>query len=60
MQTVSPIPQLTDALLDPKPFPAKLLYQFSDLLPEDQRELAKLWPRIPLERRRNLLKDLVE
>jgi HEAT repeat protein len=60
MQTVSPIPQLTDALLDSKPFPAKLLYQFSDLLPEDQRELAKLWPRIPLERRRNLLKDLVE
>jgi HEAT repeat protein len=60
MQTVSPIPQLSEALLDPKPFPAKLLYQFSDLLPEDQRELAKVWPRIPLERRRNLLKDLVE
>ncbi|HSN93835.1 MAG TPA: HEAT repeat domain-containing protein [Anaerolineaceae bacterium] len=60
MQTVSPIPQLTEALLDPKPFPAKLLYLFSDLLPEDHRELAKLWPRIPLERRRNLLKDLVE
>ena len=60
MQTVSPIPQLTKALLNPKPFPAKLLYLFSDLLPEDQRELAKLWPSIPLERRRNLLKDLVD
>lgn len=60
MQTVSPIPELTKALLDPKPFPAKLLYLFSDLLPEDQRELAKLWPSIPLERRRNLLKDLVD
>lgn len=60
MQTASPIPQLKDALLDPKPFPARLLYLFSDLAPEDQRELAKLWKRIPLERRRNLLKDLVE
>ena len=60
MQTVSPIPQLSKALLDPKPFPAKLMYLFSDLLPEDRRELTKLWPSIPLVRRRNLLKDLVE
>ena len=60
MQIISPIPQLTDALLDPSPFPAKLLYLFSDLLPEDQRDLAKLWPNIPLERRRNLVIDLVE
>ena len=60
MQIISPIPQLTDALLNPSPFPAKLLYLFSDLLPEDQRDLAKLWPSIPLERRRNLVKDLVE
>ncbi len=60
MQITSPIPQLTEALLDPSPFPAKLLYLFSDLLPEDQRDLAKLWPSISLERRRNLIKDLVE
>ncbi|MEA4811303.1 MAG: HEAT repeat domain-containing protein [Anaerolineaceae bacterium] len=60
MQTASPMPELTNALLDAKAFPAKLLYQFSDLTAEDQRELAKLWPRIPLERRRNLLKDLTE
>ncbi len=59
MQITSPIPQLTEALLDPSPFPAKLLYLFSDLLPQDQQELAKLWPKIPLERRRNLIKDLV-
>lgn len=60
MKTVSPIPQLSEALLDPKPFPAKLMYLFSDLLPEDRRELTKLWPSIPLVRRRNLLEDLVE
>ncbi len=60
MQIISPIPQLTEALLDPSPFPAKLLYLFSDLLPEDQRDLAELWPSIPLERRRNLVIDLVE
>ncbi|MFZ3069688.1 MAG: HEAT repeat domain-containing protein [Anaerolineaceae bacterium] len=43
-----------------KPFPAQLLYQLSDLGPEDCHALREAWNNVPLFRRRALLEDLIE
>lgn len=61
MKEVVNIHDLIKALLDQEhAFPAKLLYHFSDLSPQDQKVLATAWLTIPLKRRQALLEDLVE
>jgi HEAT repeat protein len=42
------------------PFPPKDLYHFSDLGPADLDALERVWPTIPVERRRNVMDDLSE
>ena len=55
------IHDLIKSLLDlEKPFPARLLYQFSDMQPDDHKVLATAWLSIPVMRRRAVLQDLLE
>ncbi len=55
------IHDLIKSLLDlEKPFPARLLYQFSDMQPDDRKVLATAWLSIPVMRRRAVLQDLLE
>lgn len=42
------------------PFPAPLLYHFSDLTDKDLAAFEKVWPTLPVERRQNLITDLNE
>lgn len=61
MDAPSSIHDLIKTLMDMEtPFPARLLYQFSDMEPEDRKVLASAWHTIPVERRRTLLQDLLE
>ena len=61
MDAPSSIHDLIKALMDlEKPFPARLLYQFSDMPSEDRQLLASTWQSIPVVRRRAILQDLIE
>ncbi len=61
MDTPSSIHDLIKALLDLEtPFPARLLYQFSDMPSDDLQVLASVWRTIPIVRRRAVLQDLLE
>lgn len=60
MQETVNIHELVQALMDMEhSFPAKYLYHFSDLNPEDRQVLATAWMAIPLKRRQTFLQDLV-
>ncbi len=51
--------EIQEALLDERtPFPAALLYYFSDISVEDLRRLEKVWPEVQTQRRRGLLEDM--
>lgn len=51
--------EIKTALLDKNaPFPAQMLYFFSDITREDLRSLLKVWPKVWTERRRGLLEDM--
>ena len=51
--------EIKKALLDKStPFPAQMLYFFSDITREDLRALEKVWPKVWTERRRGLLEDM--
>ena len=51
--------EIKDALMDRnKPFPASLLYFFSDICREDLEQLEQVWPEVWTERRRGLLEDM--
>lgn len=51
--------EIKAALLDrDTPFPAQMLYFFSDITREDLRSLEKVWPKVWTERRRGLLEDM--
>lgn len=61
MDTPSSIHELIKSLMDTAtPFPARLLYHFSDLAPDERLVLASAWQSIPVMRRRSLLQDLLE
>ena len=61
MDTPSSIHDLIKALMDIEtPFPARLLYQFSDMPADDLQVLATAWLSIPVMRRRAVLQDLLE
>lgn len=61
MQKENTITEVIQALLDiSKPFPASLLYAFSDLEPNECQQLHEAWEKIQLPRRRALLEDLTE
>ena len=61
MDAPTSIHDLIKSLLDLEtPFPARLLYQFSDMPSDDRKVLATAWLRIPLMRRRAVLQDLLE
>jgi hypothetical protein len=51
--------EIKNALLDTqKPFPAALLYFFSDISREDLRKLEPVWTMVETKRRRGLLEDM--
>lgn len=51
--------EVIDALQEPEtPFPARLLYRFSDLHGEELAQLETIWPQLTPERRERLLEDL--
>lgn len=51
--------EIKAALLDRKtPFPANLLYFFSDIHQEDLNKLEAVWPKVETQRRRGLLEDM--
>ena len=61
MDAPSSIHDLIKSLLDLEtPFPARLLYQFSDMPPDDCLVLSSAWQSIPVARRRAVLQDLLE
>lgn len=61
MDAPSSIHDLIKSLMDLEtPFPARLLYQFSDMPADDLKVLASAWQTIPVIRRRTLLQDLLE
>jgi hypothetical protein len=61
MDAPSSIHDLIKFLMDLQtPFPARLLYQFSDMPSDDRRVLATAWLSIPVVRRRAILQDLLE
>jgi len=61
MEAPSSIHDLIKSLLDLEtPFPARLLYQFSDMPLDDRQVLSSAWQSIPVIRRRAVLQDLVE
>ena len=61
MDAPSSIHDLIKSLLDLEtPFPARLLYQSSDMPLDDRQILASAWLSIPVVRRRAVLQDLVE
>jgi len=45
-------------LEDDSPFPLQYLYAFSDISPEDLDQVKKIWPRIEVKKKLNLLLDL--
>jgi len=61
MDAPSSIHDLIKALMDlESPFPARLLYQFSDMPSDDRNVLASAWQSIPVIRRRAVMQDLLE
>ena len=61
MDAPSSIHDLIKSLLDLEtPFPARLLYQFSDMPLDDRLVLSSAWQSIPVARRRAVLQDLLE
>lgn len=61
MDASTSIHDLIKSLLDlENPFPARLLYQFSDMPSDDRKVLSSAWHTIPVVRRRAVLQDLVE
>ena len=61
MDAPSSIHDLIKSLMDLEtPFPARLLYQFSDMPSDDRQILATAWQSVPVVRRRALLQDLLE
>jgi HEAT repeat protein len=57
----TPFSQVVQALLDEtSPFPARLLYRFSDLEPSDLDSVLEAWPKVSLRRKLALLEDLEE
>ncbi len=51
--------EIKAALLDnAAPFPAQMVYFFSDISAKDLRSLKEVWPQIWLDRRRGLLEDM--
>jgi len=51
--------EVSEALLNNEmPFPAGLLYFFSDISREDLKNLSKVWPKVRVQRRRALLEDM--
>lgn len=56
-----PFSTVLTALTNPdQGFPARYLPRFSDLGPDDLKALLQTWPRVPLMRKRTLLKNLNE
>lgn len=56
-----PFSTVLTALTNPdQGFPARYLPRFSDLPPADLKALLQIWPRVPLMRKRALLKNLNE
>lgn len=54
-----PFSEVISALLDTgKAFSPRYLHSFSDLNPKDLEDLKKAWPRVPADRRVNLVEDL--
>ncbi len=61
MDAPSSIHDLIKSLMDLQtPFPARLLYQFSDMPADDCQVLATAWLSVPMARRRAILQDLLE
>ena len=61
MDAPTSIHDLIKSLLDQEtPFPARLLYQFSDMPSDDRKVLATAWLSICVVRRRAVLQDLLE
>lgn len=61
MDAPSSIHDLIKSLMDLEtPFPARLLYQFSDMPLDDRQVLASAWHSVPVVRRRAVLQDLLE
>ena len=55
----APFLTVVDALLDDsKPFPARYLHRFSDMEPDDLKQLKKVWPEVSPRRKHTLLEDL--
>jgi HEAT repeat protein len=51
--------EIKTALLDQeRPFPAGLIYFFSDITREDLQKLEDVWPEVETQRRRGLLEDM--
>lgn len=51
--------EIKAALLDQEtPFPAGLIYFFSDITHEDLHKLEEVWPEVETQRRRGLLEDM--
>mgnify|MGYP006311009963 CR=1 FL=1 len=50
---------IKDALLNKEqPFPATLMYFFSDITRDDLKKLESVWPEVETQRRRGLLEDM--
>jgi HEAT repeat protein len=55
----APFLTVVDALLDDgNPFPARYLHRFSDMEPDDLKQLKKAWSEVSLRRKHTLLEDL--
>jgi HEAT repeat protein len=55
----APFLTVIDALLDDSnPFPAAYLHRFSDMEPDDLKQLKKAWPEVSPRRKHTLLEDL--
>ncbi|MFN2305225.1 MAG: hypothetical protein ACK2TV_15965, partial [Anaerolineales bacterium] len=53
------ITEVKDALLNRQaPFPPQYIYFFSDIAQADLDQIAEIWPKVWLERRRGLLEDM--
>lgn len=51
---------LTELVDGEKPFPPSHLFQLSGIDEDDARALSKVWEDVPVDRRRNLLRDMAE
>jgi HEAT repeat protein len=59
MSQNAPFLTVIDALLDDgTTFPARFLHRFSDMEPDDLKQLKKVWPEVSPRRKHTLLEDL--